>query len=159
MIAIFGVFLCLVSAMNQRVYEAADGYKAPALSFTSNDTCVSLTALRGNYVLLNFWASSDAQSRLAAAEYDKLSQTSSLEGKRFCLLSVNLDRSERLFREIVRRDNLSAEKHFYVTGDEASRISADYHLAGGLRAFLVDPQGRIVAVNPSSSTLTQVLSN
>lgn len=154
-IAIFAVLLASMSAHTERVYEAADGFNAPDLTVDNSHSALSLSDLKGKYVLVTFWASSNAQSRISAARYDDFSK--SLDEERFCLLSVNFDRSERLFREIVRRDNLSAKSQFYVSGSNAETIFENYHLGNGFQSFLINPQGKIVATNPSNDTLKKIV--
>ncbi|CCX49239.1 ahpC/TSA family protein [Bacteroides sp. CAG:927] len=154
-IAIFAVLLVSMSAHTERVYEAADGFNAPDLTVDNSHSALSLSDLKGKYVLVTFWASSNAQSRISAARYDDFSK--SLDEERFCLLSVNFDRSERLFREIVRRDNLSAKSQFYVSGSNAETIFENYHLGNGFQSFLINPQGKIVATNPSNDTLKKIV--
>ncbi|MBD5323312.1 MAG: redoxin domain-containing protein [Bacteroides sp.] len=156
-IVLFAVLVISVSAYSGRVYEAAEGYKAPLFKVEKSDTLVSLADLRGRYVLVNFWASTDAQSRLRANDYDALGDY--YPGERFCHLSVNFDRSERLFREIVRRDNLSAKSQFHVSDGEAARLSGAYHLSEGLNSFLIDPEGKIIEVNPDVRYLKSILSD
>ena len=150
-IVLFAVLVISVSAYSGRIYEAAEGYKAPLFTVEKSDTTISLADLRGRYVLVNFWSSADAQSRMRANQYDALSNDLSQE--QFCQLSVNLDRSERLFREIVRRDNLSAKSQFHVSDGEAACISGAYHLNEGFNSFLIDPEGRIVELNPDIETI------
>lgn len=154
-IAIFAVLLVSMSAHTERVYEAADGFNAPDLTVDNSHSALSLSDWKGKYVLVTFWASSNAQSRISAARYDDFSK--SLDEERFCLLSVNFDRSERLFREIVRRDNLSAKSQFYVSGSNAETIFENYHLGNGFQSFLINPQGKIVATNPSNDTLKKIV--
>ena len=154
-IAIFAVLLVSMSAHTERVYEAADGFNAPDLTVDNSHSALSLSDLKGKYVLVTFWASSNAQSRISAARYEYFSK--SLDEERFCLLSVNFDRSERLFREIVRRDNLSAKSQFYVSGSNAETIFENYHLGNGFQSFLINPQGKIVATNPSNDTLKKIV--
>lgn len=154
-IAIFAVLMVSMSAHTERVYEAADGFNAPDLTIDNSHSALSLSDLKGKYVLVTFWASSNAQSRISAARYDDFSK--SLDEERFCLLSVNFDRSERLFREIVRRDNLSAKSQFYVSGSNAETIFENYHLGNGFQSFLINPQGKIVATNPSNDTLKKIV--
>ena len=151
-IVLFAVLLITVSAYPGRVYEAADGYKAPAITLTNSDTTMSLADLKGRYVVLAFWA-----SRVEAGELDAFAANADEE--QFCLVSVNLDRSENLFREIIRRDNLKAGAQYHVNKDEAVKITEAYHLDNGFKSFLIDPEGRIIATNPTSVTLTQVLRN
>lgn len=157
-IAFFAVLLLSVSASTGRVVQAAEGFTAPQFEISNSDSSVhiSLADLKGSYVLLNFWDSADAMSRMATADYEAFARSRS-EEERFCLLSVNLDRSERLFREIVRRDNLSAKSQIHLTQDEASRLIEDYRLDKGNCAFLINPEGRIIAVNPTSDTLDKLI--
>ncbi|MDE6525031.1 MAG: thioredoxin family protein [Paramuribaculum sp.] len=153
-IVLFAVLVISVSAYSERVYEAAEGYNAPSMTIENSDTTLSLAELKGRYVIVTFWSSADADSRLRAYRYDEAAKL--LPQERFCLLSVNFDRSERLFREIVRRDNLSAENHIHVDGSQANRIIHDYRLTEGFKSLLIDPKGRIVAMNPSIETLTKM---
>lgn len=153
-IVLFAVLVISVSAYSERVFEAAEGYNAPSMTIENSDTTLSLADIKGRYVIVTFWSSADADSRLRVYRYDEAAKL--LPQERFCLLSVNFDRSERLFREIVRRDNLSAENHIHVDGSQANRIIHDYRLTEGFKSLLIDPKGRIVAMNPSIETLTKM---
>ena len=153
-IVLFAVLVISVSAYSERVFEAAEGYNAPSMTIENSDTTLSLADMKGRYVIVTFWSSADADSRLRAYRYDEAAKL--LPQERFCLLSVNFDRSERLFREIVRRDNLSAENHIHDDGSQANRIIHDYRLTEGFKSLLIDPKGRIVAMNPSIETLTKM---
>lgn len=153
-IVLFAVLVISVSAYSERVFEAAEGYNAPSMTIENSDTTLSLADMKGRYVIVTFWSSADADSRLRDYRYDEAAKL--LPQERFCLLSVNFDRSERLFREIVRRDNLSAENHIHVDGSQANRIIHDYRLTEGFKSLLIDPKGRIVAMNPSIETLTKM---
>lgn len=154
-IAFFAVLLLSVSAYTGRVVRPATGYAAPSFEVQRADsTSVSLADFKGQFLLLNFWDSSDAASRILAAEYENAQRTASLAGTQFCLLSVNHDRSQRLFREIVRADRLTAEKQAHVNPSVAARMFDDYDLRLGNRSYLIDPTGRIVAINPQPATLT-----
>lgn len=153
-IVLFAVLVISVSAYSERVFETAEGYSAPSMTIENSDTTMSLAELKGRYVIVTFWSSADADSRLRVRQYDEASKL--LPQERFCLLSVNFDRSERLFREIVRRDNLSAKNHIHVDGSQANRIINDYRLSEGFKTLLINPEGRIVAMNPSIETLTKL---
>jgi hypothetical protein len=76
-----------------------------------------------------------------------------------CFLSVNFDQNKRLFNEVVRRDKLNAETQFNVQGDDARNIKETFHLEDGYNSLLIDPIGQVVATNPSTATLTQILSH
>lgn len=156
-IVLFVVFLVSVSAHTGKVIDAAEGFTAPFFTLEQGNSAVSLADYKGKYVLLTFWASNDASSRMACREYAGI--VNELNGGNICHLSINFDRSKRLFDELVRNDGLDAETQFYAQGDAASRIMKDYHLEDGFRSYLVDPQGQIVAMNPNRMRLTQILNH
>lgn len=157
-IVFFAVLLLLGSAATNNAIDGVKGFQAPIFKVERTDSVVSLDDMRGHWVLLQFWSSSDARSRIAGKQYTAIEQklNDGQSAERFHLLSVNMDRSERLFREIVRRDNLSAENHIHVDGSQANRIIHDYRLTEGFKSLLIDPKGRIVAMNPSIETLTKM---
>lgn len=158
-IVLFVVLLLSVSAHTERVYEAAEGFKAPEFMIETGDTTLTLADHRGRYVLLNFWSSADAESRLATRRYDDMLGDSSATDQRLCLLSINFDRSERLFREIMRRDNLESKAHFHVSSADAGKLAEIYHLSHGYRSYLIDREGRIISVNPSGATIRKIISS
>lgn len=154
-IAIFAVLLLTVSANTDRVYNAAEGMKAPSFEVVATDgSTVSSSDLRGRYVIVNFWASGDASSRIAANRYD--SYVESVGEEQVCLVSVNIDRNQRLVSEIVRHDGLNGESQFFVQPEKTSELIRKFDMGKGLRSFLIDPEGKIVAVNPSDADLRQL---
>lgn len=157
-IAAFVVLLLSVSANTDRVYSAVEGVQAPDFRIElGGDSTVSLSDFRGRYVVLNFWSASDADSRIAANRFDRFAKAVS-EDESIRLLSVGFGSSERLFREIVRRDGMDNESQFFANGPVASQILKSYELAeGGLRSFLIDPKGDIVAVNPDLQTVKRIV--
>lgn len=157
-IAIFAVFLVSVAAYSDKAVDATQGYTAPVFTIGRGDNSITLDQMKGKYVLLTFWASSDAKSRIACQEYTAFMRDNNQEDD-ICHIGVNFDQSEKLFREIVKRDNMHAEKQYYAQGDNASRLKAGYRLESGFKTYLIDPQGRIVAKNPSKQYLSEILSN
>lgn len=155
LIAVFTAVIISLSAHSGRVFEAAEGYNAPMISLSRGDSVsVSLADMKGHHVLLNFWSSLEPESRIANKAYDVYASDS-----RLSLISVNLDPSARLFREIVARDALCDSTQWHVGGDVARQISDDYNLARGLGSFLIDPAGRVVAINPSRAQIESLLAS
>ena len=156
-IGLFAVLTILIASYSERVVKADEGYTAPELEMLANDSMnISLDNLRGKYVLVNFWDSSNAVSRIAAGEYDRFLHAN--HGNSFSLLSVNTDKNPDLFREIVQKDNLDTSTQFHITDAKAKNLSENYRLDSGFSSYLIDPQGKIVAVNPSVSVLENYLS-
>lgn len=158
-IAFFSILLLTVSAHTESVYEAAEGYQAPLFkldeSYASLEGNFDLADMQGHYVLLSFWSSADASSRIAVADYDRMAR--SVDEGLMCRVSVNMDSNSALFQEIVRHDSMRERMHFRASGDKAVGLTKLYHLDKGYRTMLIDPTGRIVAVNPSSIQLTEIL--
>lgn len=147
-----------INAYTGRIYEPVAGAKAPELRISLSDTAeTKLSLLKGRYVLLNFWSSTDAESRIAAREYNDISRV--FDKGQLCLMSVNFDPSELLFKEIVRIDGLDKKTQIHVSDREALQIKKAYELSDGFKSFLIDPEGRIVAVNPEAKILNKLLGN
>jgi len=130
------------------------GEFAPALSAKTNEKSISLESMRGEYVLVTFWSSSDAESRIQANVYDAWANVNAGDGWR--AVGVNFDSEPALFEEIARRDNLDTRSQINVQGDEARKIRKDFRLDNGFGSMLIGPDGRIIAVNPSTSDLDKL---
>lgn len=151
-IASLVVLLVSVSAHTSRVIAPEVGHTVPALSIESGDSVISLSDYKGNYLLLTFWESTDAQSRVRCNEYERLLA----KDAKICRLSINLDRNKRLFQEIVSNDNLDNAGQFNLTARQAEEVKADFGLNGSCRSFLIDPQGQVVAINPSAQDIARI---
>ncbi len=130
------------------------GRKAPTLNIHDADRELTLHAMRGEYVLLNFWNSTDAASRVAANTYDRWMEKHPQAD--VSLLSVNFDRSEAFFHEIVRRDGLDENMQYHVSGSEAAQIRKNYALHDGYGTVLINPEGKIIAHNPTPEELSLI---
>lgn len=151
-----GVLLCAVG-YSDTLNRTSVGHEAPALSLSRGDSAVSLEDLRGHYVLLNFWSSTDALSRRNANLYTAWKRHN--PGTNLELLGVNFDKSPALFREIARRDSLIPETQFHVAGDTARAVSDIYGLRGGYGSLLIGPDGDIVLHNPTDAQLSAILTH
>ncbi len=154
-IALFAVMLFASSATNHRVFGTEVGSAAPMLSITDGNKAIDLNSLRGSYVLLTFWSSTDAPSRVACNNYTTAIRNLQ-NAQRVRHISVNLDRSAGLFNQIVTRDNLDSDAQFNVQGKQAERIIADFDLDNGYGSYLIGPDGHIAAINPSISNLITI---
>jgi len=161
LIVLFAVLILSLSAHTDRIYDGRIGMKAPDFTVSDSTSVMSLEDFRGSYVVVSFWSSADPQSRIDAKRYDELAAliaSAPQKKEEIRLLSVNFDRSERLFREIMRRDNFSAKTHFHVNGADADGLTSAYHLDSGYRTYLIDPSGRIIGVNPSPAHIKEIAS-
>ncbi|MBJ2185039.1 MAG: redoxin domain-containing protein [Muribaculaceae bacterium] len=128
------------------------GDRAPALTFDAPPS-EALRAMRGKYVLLCFWSSTNAPSREAVGKYTSWVRRQPNSG--VGLIAFNLDKSEPLFREIVKRDGLNQQCQFRLSDERTRRLMRDYDLSPGqYGTLLIAPDGRIVAHNPDPAALS-----
>lgn len=161
-LGIVGFFALMLasSAFTQRVTAPAVGCLAPALAVENTDSteATSLSAYRGSYLLLSFWNSTQADSRLMLNQYQQWFNThvSSTESKNISLMAVNLDSNVRMFEEIVKRDHLDRTRQFHINAEQLSPVIENFQLSAHPKSFLIDPEGRIVSINPTIERLNQL---
>ena len=162
-IASFVILLVATSAFVDKRGEAVLGEKAPSLILkNSADSAMSLESLEGNWVVLSFWSSADAPSRMVCNRI--ASYISHLEpGKTGVVpqvVSVNVDRSERLMNEIIRIDGLDVfdeNLQFHIEDAGVQRaLRQAYSMNEGLRTFIIDPKGKLVAADPTVEDLRRI---
>ncbi|MBP3890146.1 MAG: thioredoxin family protein [Muribaculaceae bacterium] len=160
--ALFAVITLTLAAHTSRMVDAAPGQIAPdielkATTETTEDSTTPdsffISDLKGEYVLINFWSTTDAASRVAAGTYDQLMKTNDFGG-RLNLLNLNFDGNAALFDAVVRQDGLDTAMQYHLSGEAADEVAKTYHLDQGYRAILIDPNGKIVAVNPTPADIT-----
>lgn len=153
-IAVLALLTLFTSAYYSAPADSRIGYKAPALVLGNGNNGLSPLQQRlGENVLLTFWTSADAESRLSNRHYDRMSRGG---GKGYVHVSVNLDRSTSVFNSIVALDNLDRSTHFTTSADAQESIIKSWRLDEGYHSFLLDGQGKIVAVDPDEKTLAQL---
>lgn len=158
-VVVFAVLLVIGSAYTTRAVDSTNGSMAPMFRIERQDSVVTLDQLKGQWVLLTFWSSSDADSRIACNRYSRISQTLTLNDETnisFRHIAINTDRSQKLFQEIVKHDRLDAKSQFHVAESRANQLQRDYNLLSGMHSFLIAPNGKIVAKNPTEEHLTQL---
>lgn len=153
-ILIFSLFIGLLltsSGFNKTSLNTSIGKEMPSIADEQINNALKQCESDGKYVLLSFWSSSDALSRQNVNDYTSWLKANG--NSKIDLLSVNFDKSERLFQEIVRRDGLNSEMQFNVSGNQAYKIKDEFHLDKGYGSILLDPSGKIIAHNPTREEL------
>ncbi len=150
-LAVLGLLTLFTSAYYSAPADSRIGYKAPSLVLGDDNNDLSpLQQQRGENVLLSFWSSDDPESRLDNLRYDRLVRDMD---NGVVHVSVNLDRSESVFSSIVTIDNLDRSTHYHSSAEVQESIIKSWRLEDGFHSFLLDPNGKILAIDPDASTL------
>lgn len=129
------------------------GDKAPEFTICAERQLVDLKDLRGKYVVLSFWASYDAASRMQnVALNHAVSKNNDVE-----MVSVSFDDYKSVFEETIKKDRISTENCFVETDGEDSELYHTYRLNKGFKNYLLNKEGVIIAKNIDAKSLSSYL--
>lgn len=114
-----------------------------------------LSSMRGQYVVLSFWTTDDAQSRMRNVALNGAFEH--CVNRNVAFISVSFDEYLSVFQESIRMDGISTPFRFAETEGERSDLYDKYNLGKGLTNFLLDDHGMIIAKNISASELSSYL--
>ena len=129
------------------------GDKAPGFTICSEKQLINLKDFKGKYVLLSFWASYDAPSRMQNAT---LSHATSKNDK-VEMVSVSFDDYLSIFNETIKKDGITTSHCFVETAGEKSELYRTYRLNKGFKNYLLDENGVIIAKDINAKQLASYL--
>lgn len=134
----------------------AIGQPAPEISLPTPDgKMISLSSLKGKYVLVDFWASWCGPCR--KENPNVVSAFNKYKGKNFTVLGVSLDSDKDKWMNAIEKDGLTWPHISDLKGWES--IAARTYNVNSIPAnFLIDPQGNIIARDLREEALDAELS-
>ena len=136
-----------------------EGYRAgdiaPALELQGTDVDITFPNGSGCYTLLHFWAAYDAGSRMLNVQLWNRLNKEDLPGIK--MVSVSLDEPESIFTETIKADGLEMTNQVREMLGEHSVVYKKYGLKKGLKNFLIDDKGVIVATNITPEKLSEFM--
>ena len=136
------------------VGDIAPDFKIQSMS--AGQPLAELSDMKGKYVLLSFWASYDAHSRMQNASLSNVLRSAS-RNENVEMVSVSFDEYQSIFKETVRKDQIVTPTCFVETKGESSGLFKKYRLGRGFTNYLLDENGVIIARNISAAELSAYL--
>jgi len=143
----------MATAQNAENTTIKVGQPAPELKFNNpQDKEISLSEItKGRYVLLDFWASWCRPCRAANPrvveiynKYKDLKYKNAPKG--FTIVSVSLDQRKDAWLKAIETDKLAWEYHMSDLGGWESKAAMEYGVQFIPQAFLIGPDGKIIAM-------------
>ena len=136
------------------VGDIAPDFKIQSMS--AGQPLAELSDMKGKYVLLSFWASYDAHSRMQNASLSNVLRSAS-RNENVEMVSVSFDEYQSIFKETVRKDQIVTPTCFVETKGESSGLFKKYRLGRGFTNYLLDENGVIIAKIISAAELSAYL--
>lgn len=141
-----------------------NGAQAPDFSAqTLSGSTVSLSQLKGNYVLLDFWGSWCGPCLTEAphikALYDKFHGKTFQDAQGFEVMSVGIESDSDRWKAAIQRLNLNWQYHVSDFKNLDSPIAQRYGVRVIPTKFLLNTEGVIIGVNQSPEEIDKILSS
>jgi len=152
-------FSPLGNYVNQLITESKINPIGSVVSdFSQSDTSgaiINISAFRGKYVLVDFWASWCRPCR--QENPNVVAAFSKYKNKNFTILGVSLDQNKKNWVDAIKMDGLNWS-HVSDLKGWSNQVAAIFKITSIPQNLLLDPQGRIIAKNLRGAVLESRLS-
>jgi peroxiredoxin len=120
-----------------------------------------LKELKGSYVLVNFWASWNEESRKSQIDliesYARFKDKRFKNGRKFYIISVSLDETDEIWTLALKKDNLPWKGHYCDYQSWKSELLGKLKIDQIPANYLLNPSGIIIARNVKKEQLEELL--
>ena len=133
------------------------GARAPEIALSDvNGKIIKLSSLKGNVVLIDFWASWCRPCRAENPNVVKL--YNKYKNKDFTIYSISLDQDRKKWIDAINQDQLSWPNHVSELTGWKSTPGIQYGVSSIPKTFLIDKDGIIIGYDLRGSNLEKKLS-
>ena len=147
-------FSALGNYVNQLITESKINPIGSVVSdFSQTDTAgtpINISAFRGKYVLVDFWASWCRPCR--QENPNVVAAFSKYKNKNFTILGVSLDQNKKNWLDAIKMDGLQWS-HVSDLKGWSNQVAAIFKITSIPQNLLLDPEGRIIAKNLRGAVL------
>lgn len=156
--------LFVATIFSAKAQMPAIGTKATELNYKDpTGKEISLSSLKGNIVLLDFWASWCGPCRRnnpgVVALYNEFQGKKWAKGvKGFTVYSVSLDQNAEAWKQAIKQDGLVWSNHVSDLKGWSSEAAGKYGIRSIPQTVLIDETGYVIAINPPHELVEQLVS-
>jgi thiol-disulfide isomerase/thioredoxin len=161
-LAIAAAFVALSSFIFLKKGGVRTGDKAPDIQLVNPyEKTITLSSLKGKFVILDFWASWCIPCRRSNPElvsvYNKYVDKEFKNGKGLAVFSVSLDKNKGAWLEAIKTDGLVWQEHVCDFKGWDSPTAAQYGVDAIPSNFIIDGEGKVLGHNLHGEELTKLL--
>ena len=164
LVVILSLFFCSCSAPIQKKIESkkeTSGYKLGkkiSKEVFLEEANIDLAVFKGQYLLIDFWASWCPPCRKAHPNLKKLYQKHVIENQQnFDIISISLDEKEQKWQQAILTDGLNWGNQVRLTKSWDSKLCKQLNIDELPFNFIINPEGIIIGKNIHGENLKNFL--